>query len=72
MVRVALTEACVLTLPDVDELRPRMLGIDEHRFRSVRYFPDPGSSSWIWHEPCMTTIVDMDTGQRLHLVSLGN
>ncbi|WP_364748869.1 transposase family protein [Arthrobacter sp. LAR12-1-1.1] len=23
-------------LPDVDRLRPRMLGIDEHRFRSVR------------------------------------
>ena len=44
MVRAALTEACLLTLPDVDELRPRMLGIDEHRFRSVRFFRDPGSS----------------------------
>ncbi|BCW73491.1 hypothetical protein NicSoilB8_45350 (plasmid) [Arthrobacter sp. NicSoilB8] len=51
MVRAALTEACLLTLPDVDELSPRMLGIDEHRFRSVRYFRDPESSSWIRHEP---------------------
>ncbi|EMY32152.1 transposase, partial [Arthrobacter crystallopoietes BAB-32] len=25
-------------LPDVDKLRPPMLGIDEHRFRSVRFF----------------------------------
>jgi transposase len=24
-------------LPDVDRLRPRMPGIDEHRFRSVRF-----------------------------------
>ncbi|MGO4493203.1 transposase family protein [Arthrobacter sp. 2YAF22_2] len=41
MVRAALTEACPLTLPEVDELRPRMLGIDEHRFRSVRFFRHP-------------------------------
>lgn len=34
-VRAALTEACLLTLPDVDEPKPRMLGIDEHRFRFV-------------------------------------
>jgi hypothetical protein len=36
MVRAAVTEACLLKLPDVDKLSPRMLGIDEHRFRSVR------------------------------------
>ena len=48
-VRAALNEACLLTLPDVNELSPRMLGIDEHRFRSVRFFRDPGSSSWIRH-----------------------
>jgi transposase len=69
MVRAALTEACVLTLPDVDKLSPRMLGIDEHRFRSVRYFRDPGSTSWIRHEPWMTTIVDLDTGQILGVVN---
>lgn len=68
MVRAALTEACLLTLPDVDELRPRMLGIDEHRFRSVRFFRDPESSTWIRHEPWMTTIVDLDTGQVLGVV----
>jgi transposase len=68
MVRAALNEACVLTLPDVDGLSPRMLGIDEHRFRSVRYFRDPDSGSWIRHEPWMTTIVDLDSGQVLGVV----
>lgn len=52
-VRAALSEAGVLTLPDVDELSPRMLAIDEHRFRSVRYFRAADSSSWIRHEPWM-------------------
>lgn len=26
------------TLPDVDALAPKRLGIDEHRYRSVRFF----------------------------------
>ncbi|WP_437770052.1 ISL3 family transposase [Arthrobacter sp. KNU40] len=65
MVRVALNEACFLTLPDVDQLSPRMLGIDEHRFRSVRYFQDPESKAWTRFEPWMTTIVDLDSGQVL-------
>jgi transposase len=30
-----------LRLPDVDLLAPRMLAIDEHRYRSVRFFQDP-------------------------------
>uniref|UniRef100_UPI0019699BA2 transposase n=1 Tax=Arthrobacter celericrescens TaxID=2320851 RepID=UPI0019699BA2 len=68
MVRAALTEACLLTLPDVDGLSPRMLGIDEHRFRSVRYFQAPGSGAWTRYEPWMTTIVDLDTGQVLGMV----
>jgi transposase len=68
MVRAALTEACLLTLPDVDELSPRTLGIDEHRFRSVRYFQDPGTKAWTRFEPWMTTIVDLDTGQVLGVV----
>lgn len=68
MVRVALNEACFLTLPDVDQLSPRMLGIDEHRFRSVRYFQDPESKAWRRFEPWMTTIVDLDTGQVLGVV----
>ncbi|MGM7778613.1 ISL3 family transposase [Arthrobacter sp. KNU-44] len=68
MVRVALNEACFLTLPDVDQLSPRMLGIDEHRFRSVRYFQDPESKAWTRFEPWMTTIVDLDSGQVLGVV----
>jgi hypothetical protein len=62
MVRAALNEACLLRLPDVDKLNPRMLGIDEHRFRSVRYFQDPESKTWTRFEPWMTTIVDLDSG----------
>lgn len=42
MLRAAVTEACLL-LADVDKLSPRMLGIDEHRFRSERYFQEPST-----------------------------
>ncbi|WP_258190871.1 ISL3 family transposase [Arthrobacter sp. PAMC25284] len=55
-------------LPDVDKLRPRMLGIDEHRFRSVRFFKDPETNAWKRFEPGMTTIVDLDTGRVLGVV----
>jgi hypothetical protein len=51
MVRAAVTEACLLQLPDVDKLSPRMLGIDEHRFRSARYFQDPTTKVWTRFEP---------------------
>jgi len=68
MVPAALNIACLLQLPDVDALRPRMLGIDEHRFRSVRYFQDPATRAWTRFEPWMTTIVDLDTGQVLGIV----
>lgn len=68
MVRAALNEACLLQLPDVDALRPRMLRIDEHRFRSARYFQDPRTRAWTRFEPWMTTIVDLDTGQVLGIV----
>jgi transposase len=68
MVRAALNESCLLRLPDVDKLSPRMLGIDEHRFRSVRYFQDTATKAWIRFEPWMTTIVDLDTGQVLGVV----
>ncbi|MDQ6740898.1 MAG: ISL3 family transposase [Actinomycetota bacterium] len=57
-----------LTLPDVDRLSPRMLGIDEHRYRSVRFFQDPATKAWKRFEPWMTTIVDLDTGQVLGVV----
>lgn len=39
-------DSAALTLPDVDALAPRMLGIDEHRYRSVRYFRDPATKAW--------------------------
>ncbi|MEO5315806.1 transposase [Pseudarthrobacter sp. CC12] len=52
----------------MDKLSPRMLGIDEHRFRSVRYFQDSASKVWTRFEPWMTTIVDLDTGQVLGVV----
>jgi transposase len=67
MVQRALDSAA-LTLPDVDALAPRMLGIDEHRYRSVRFFRDPTPKAWKRYEPWMTTIVDLDTGQVLGIV----
>lgn len=67
LVQQALNSAA-LTLPDVDALAPRMLGIDEHRYRSVRFFRDPATKAWKRYEPWMTTIVDLDTGQVLGIV----
>jgi transposase len=61
-------DSAALTLPDVDDLAPRMLGIDEHRYRSVRFFRDPATKAWKRYEPWMTTIVDLDTGQVLGIV----
>ncbi len=61
-------DSAALTLPDVDALSPRMLGIDEHRYRSVRFFRDPATLAWKRYEPWMTTIVDLDTGQVLGIV----
>ncbi|TYC95860.1 ISL3 family transposase [Arthrobacter echini] len=57
-----------LALPDVDSLAPRMLGIDEHRYRSVRFFQNPTTKAWRRYEPWMSTIVDLDTGQILGIV----
>ncbi|WP_285249471.1 ISL3 family transposase [Pseudarthrobacter sp. fls2-241-R2A-168] len=56
-------DTAALTLPDVDALTPRMLGIDEHRYRSVRFFRDPATNAWKRYEPWMTTSVDLDTRQ---------
>ncbi|WOC62696.1 transposase [Paenarthrobacter sp. AT5] len=64
----AALDSAALTLPDVDALAPRMLGIDEHRYRSVRFFRDPATKAWKRYEPWMTTIVDLDTGQVLGIV----
>jgi len=45
----------------------RFLGIDEHRFRSVRWFKDT-SGSWRRIEPWMTTFVDLSTGEVIDIV----
>ena len=67
LVQRALNTA-ILALPDVNLLSPRMLGIDEHRYRSVRFFHDPATKTWTRYEPWMSTIVDLDTGQVLGIV----
>ena len=52
--------------------RPRLvrrLGIDEHRFRSVRWFRDPDQHGrWRRVEPWMTCLVDLSSGNVIDLV----
>lgn len=60
--------AAVMTLPDVDDLPVRFLGIDEHRFRTVGWFRDPDTHAWRRVEPWMTTFVDLQTGQVIGIV----
>jgi transposase len=67
LVQKALDDAAA-TLPDVDALAPKRLGIDEHRYRSVRWYRETESSPWVRVEPWMTTIVDLDTGRVLGIV----
>jgi transposase len=45
----------------------RRLGVDEHRYRSVRFFRDE-HGGWARYEPWMTTLVDTDTGRVLGVV----
>src|SRR3712207_2150339 len=54
-------------LTDPDDVTVRRLGIDEHRYRSVRFFRDP-DGGWRRYEPWMTTLVDADTGRVLGVV----
>ncbi|GHG59713.1 ISL3 family transposase [Sinomonas cellulolyticus] len=61
-------DAAAATLPDVDALAPKRLGIDEHRYRSVRWYREAEGSPWVRVEPWMTTVVDLDTGQVLGIV----
>ena len=65
-VQSALSAVAVL-LPPVDRLPVHRLGIDEHRYRSVRWFRDAGAA-WRRFEPWMTTFVDLDTGAVLGVV----
>jgi transposase len=52
---------------DPDRTAVRRLGVDEHRYRSVRFFRDQ-SGGWRRYEPWMTTLVDADTGRVLGVV----
>jgi transposase len=59
-----------LMLTDPDALpagNVRRLGIDEHRYRSVRYFRRV-DGTWRRFEPWMSTVVDADTGRVLGVV----
>jgi transposase len=66
LVQRTLTAAAAL-ITDVDTVVVRRIGIDEHRFRRVRYFRLP-TGAWRRHEPWMSTIVDLDTGRVLGVV----
>ncbi len=65
-VQAALSTVAV-RLPEVDDVPVRRLGVDEHRYRSVRYFRRP-DGTWARFEPWMTTFVDLDTGGVLGVV----
>ena len=60
--------AAAVLLPNVDELHVRRLGIDEHRYRRVRWFRDADGGGWRRVEPWMSTIVNADCGQVLGIV----
>lgn len=63
----ATVNAAAVLLPDVDELHVRRLGIDEHRYRRVRWYRDE-AGGWRRVEPWMSTIVNADSGQVLGIV----
>jgi transposase len=67
LVQAMLTAAADVLLPDPDQTPVRRLGVDEHRYRSVRYFREP-DGRWRRYEPWMTTLVDTDTGRVLGVV----
>ncbi len=49
-------------LTDPDTVGVRRLGIDKHRYRSVRFFREP-AGGWRRYEPWVTTLVDADTAR---------
>lgn len=64
----AVVNAAADRLVDPDDVSVRRLGVDEHRYRSVRFFRDDASGSWRRYEPWMTTFVDTTTGRVLGVV----
>ena len=63
----ATVNAAAVLLPEVDQLHVRRLGIDEHRYRHVRWYRDD-HGRWRRVEPWMSTIVNTDCGQVLGVV----
>ena len=63
----AMLSAAADLLTDPDDVPVRRLGVDEHRYRSVRFFREP-NGGWRRYEPWMTTLVDADTGRVLGVV----
>jgi hypothetical protein len=63
----AMLSAAADLLTDPDQTPVRRLGVDEHRYRSVRFFRDE-HGGWARYEPWMTTLVDADTGRVLGVV----
>ena len=63
----ALLSAAAELIGDPDHVGVRRLGVDEHRYRSVRFFRDE-HGGWARYEPWMTTLVDTDTGRVLGVV----
>src|SRR5699024_3939952 len=68
LVQSALTAAAAVLLPEVDQLVVRRLGIDEHRYRSVRWFRTE-TGGWRRFEPWMTTLVAIAAGPVLGIVA---
>ena len=66
MVQTAVTTAALL-LPTVGAVAVKRLGVDEHRYRSVRFYRTE-TGAWARYEPWMSTIVDVTTGQVLGVV----
>jgi transposase len=64
---ISMLTAAADLLTDPDDVLVRRLGVDEHRYRSVRFFRD-GTGGWRRYEPWMTTLVDTDTGRVLGVV----
>lgn len=52
----------------VDHRHVRRLGIDEHRFRTVRYLRDPDTDAVTRVEPWSIVFTDLDTGALLDVV----
>lgn len=61
-------DAAARMLGDVDAVHVQHLGIDEHRYRAVRWFKDPDTGAWARVEPWMTTFVNVVSGQVLGIV----